>query len=314
MIAGALRRSRMDASSVEEIRALGRFAGSAEALALGDRAEAHPPVLKTHDRYGNRIDEVVYDPAYHQLMGGHAVRHGLHAAPPWMDPRPPDAHLIRALKFSVWSHVDAGHGCPISMTYSVVPALRAAPSLASLYEPLLCATRYDPELREPMTKRGLLAGMSMTEKQGGSDVRANTTDALPCSDGTYRITGHKWFTSAPPMSDLFLVLAQAPNGLSCFLVPRVLPDGTRNTFNLQRLKDKLGNRSNASSEVEYDETIGWPVGDEGRGVKIIVEMVNLTRLDCVLGTATAMRTGVAQAAHHAAHRSAFGGRVSTSNR
>ncbi|WP_420880771.1 acyl-CoA dehydrogenase family protein [Rhodococcus sp. (in: high G+C Gram-positive bacteria)] len=302
VIADVLRRSRLDPGAVEEIRALGELAGSAEALALGDLAEAHPPVLNTHDRYGNRVDEVVYDPAYHRLME-HAVRNGLHAAP-WADPRA-DAHLIRALKFSVWGHVDAGHGCPVSMTYAVVPALRTSPALASQFEPLLCAPHYDPELREPTSKRGLLAGMSMTEKQGGSDVRANTTDALPRSDGTYRLTGHKWFTSAP-MSDIFLVLAQAPSGLSCFLVPRVLPDGTRNTFNLQRLKDKLGNRSNASSEVEYDDTVGWLVGEEGRGVKTIVEMVNLTRLDCVLGTATAMRAGLAQAAHHAAHRSAFG--------
>ena len=306
VIADTLRRSRIDAVSIEEIRVLGKLGGSAEALALGDYAEAHPPVLNTHDRYGNRVDEVVYTPAYHQLME-HAVRHGLHAAP-WADPRT-NAHLIRALKFSVWGHVDAGHGCPISMTYSVIPALRTSPELASRYEPLLCAKHYDPGLREPMSKRGLLAGMSMTEKQGGSDVRANTTDAMPRSDGTYRITGHKWFTSAP-MSDIFLVLAQAPDGLSCFLIPRVLPDGTRNTFNLQRLKDKLGNRSNASSEVEYDDTIGWLIGEEGKGVKTIVEMVNLTRLDCVLGTATAMRTAVTHAAHHTAHRSAFGALLS----
>lgn len=305
-IGDALRPTGVTATDIDEIRDLGELAGRPEILELGDLAEAHPPRLATHDRYGNRIDEVVYDPAYHQLMD-HAVRHGLHAAP-WADPRP-NAHLIRAAKFSVWGHVDAGHGCPISMTYAVVPALRAAPELAAQYEPLLSARDYEPGLRAPMTKRGLIAGMSMTEKQGGSDVRANTTTATPQSDGTYRITGHKWFTSAP-MSDLFLVLAQvlaqAPGGLTCFLVPRVLPDGTRNTFALQRLKDKLGNHSNASSEVEYDDTVGWRVGDEGRGVKTIVEMVNQTRLDCVLGTATGMRTGLAQAAHHAAHRRAFG--------
>jgi putative acyl-CoA dehydrogenase len=191
------------------------------------------------------------------------------------------------------------------MTYAVVPALRANAEFAARYEPLLCATEYDPGLRAPLSKRGLIAGMSMTEKQGGSDVRANTTAAMPAPDGTYRITGHKWFTSAP-MSDLFLVLAQAPGGLSCFLVPRVLPDGTRNTFALQRLKDKLGNNSNASSEVEYDNTVGWLVGDEGRGVPTIIEMVNMTRLDCVLGSAAMMRAGTGMAVHHATHRKAFG--------
>ncbi|WP_405161936.1 acyl-CoA dehydrogenase family protein [Nocardia sp. NBC_01499] len=287
---------------LDELHEIGRLAGSAEAIELGDLAEAHPPTLKTHDRYGNRIDEVVYDPSYHQLMTN-AVGFGLHAAV-WADTRP-NPHLTRAAKLSVWGPVDAGHGCPISMTYAVVPALRVAPELAAQYEPLLSTKEYDPVLRAPLAKRGLLAGMSMTEKQGGSDVRANTTAATPMSEGAYRITGHKWFTSAP-MSDIFLVLAQAPGGLSCFLVPRVLPDGTRNTFALQRLKDKLGNHSNASSEVEYDNTVGWLVGDEGRGVQTIIEMVNLTRLDCTIGTATAMRTGVAMAAHHAAHRTAFG--------
>ncbi|MFI6046366.1 acyl-CoA dehydrogenase family protein [Nocardia sp. NPDC051321] len=297
----ALHRAGAD-HSLDELHEIGRLAGSAEAIELGDLAEAHPPTLKTHDRYGNRIDEVGYDPSYHRLMA-HAVGLGLHGAV-WADTRP-NPHLTRAAKLSVWGPVDAGHGCPISMTYAVVPALRAAPELAAQYEPLLCAKEYDPVLRAPLSKRGLLAGMSMTEKQGGSDVRANTTAATPMPDGSYRITGHKWFTSAP-MSDVFLVLAQAPGGLSCFFVPRVLPDGTRNTFALQRLKDKLGNRSNASSEVEYDNTIGWLVGAEGRGVPTIIEMVNLTRLDCTIGTATAMRTGVAAAAHHAAHRTAFG--------
>ncbi|WP_280465321.1 acyl-CoA dehydrogenase family protein [Nocardia brasiliensis] len=288
--------------ALDELHTIGRLAGSAAAIELGDLAEAHPPTLQTHDRFGNRVDEVVYDPSYHRLMT-YAIEFGLHGAV-WTDPRP-NPHLTRAAKLSVWGPVDAGHGCPISMTYAVVPALRAAPELAAQYEPLLCAREYDPGLRAPLTKRGLIAGMSMTEKQGGSDVRANTTTATPMSDGTYRITGHKWFTSAP-MSDVFLVLAQAPGGLSCFFVPRVLPDGTRNPFALQRLKDKLGNRSNASSEVEYDNTVGWLVGAEGRGVPTIIEMVNLTRLDCTLGTATAMRTGVAAAAHHGAYRSAFG--------
>ncbi|MFN7242470.1 MAG: acyl-CoA dehydrogenase family protein [Dietzia cercidiphylli] len=288
--------------AVDELHEVGRLAGSADALEWGDRAEANPPILRTHDRYGNRIDEVDYDPAYHELMR-RAVGFGLHGAP-WVDPRP-NPHLVRAAKSSVWGQTDAGHGCPISMTYAVVPALRRAPDLAAMFEPLLTSAHYDPVLAPPATKRGLTAGMSMTEKQGGSDVRANTTHATRNSDGTYSITGHKWFTSAP-MSDLFLVLAQAPGGLTCFCVPRVLPDGSRNPFLLQRLKDKLGNRSNASSEVEYDQTTGWIVGDEGRGVATIIEMVNMTRLDCTLGTATGMRVGVANAVHHAMHRRAVG--------
>jgi putative acyl-CoA dehydrogenase len=191
------------------------------------------------------------------------------------------------------------------MTYAIVPALRQAPDLASQFEPLLAATTYDFGLRPPLTKHGLCAGMSMTEKQGGSDVRANTTKATPQADGSYLITGHKWFTSAP-MGDLFMVLAQAPGGLSCFLLPRVLPDGTRNGMHLMRLKDKLGNRSNASAEVEYSGAQAWLVGAEGSGVRVILEMVNSTRLDCVLAAATSMRLGVIHAANHAAHRAAFG--------
>jgi putative acyl-CoA dehydrogenase len=194
------------------------------------------------------------------------------------------------------------------MTYAVVPALRTTPALAAQYEPLLTNRVYDFGLRAPLTKSGLIAGMSMTEKQGGSDVRANTTRAIRQTDGSYLLTGHKWFTSAP-MSDLFLTLAQTEDGLSCFLVPRVLPDGTRNTFYLQRLKDKLGNKSNASSEVEYEEALGWLVGQEGRGVRTIIEMVNMTRLDCAIAAAGGMRFGTAQAVHHATHRSVFGRRL-----
>jgi putative acyl-CoA dehydrogenase len=290
--------------AAEEIHELGRLAGSADAQALGRLAERVPPRLLTHDRYGHRVDEVEYVPAYHQLMET-AVGHGLHAAP-WADDRP-GAHVARAAKFMVWS-VDAGHGCPISMTYAVVPALRANPELAAQFESLLTNREYDPGLADPVTKRGLIAGMSMTEKQGGSDVRANTTTASPVdggADGTYALVGHKWFTSAP-MSDMFLTLAQAPGGLSCFLVPRVLPGGERNAIRFLRLKDKLGNRSNASSEIEYDGATGWLVGEEGRGVRTIVEMVNMTRLDCVIGTSAGMRTSLVLATHHARHRSAFG--------
>jgi putative acyl-CoA dehydrogenase len=288
-----------------EVRQLGRLGGSDPAQQWGRLANEHPPVLHTHDRYGNRIDEVEYLPQYHDLMRT-AVEHGLHGAP-WADERP-GAHVARAAKVLAWGTADAGHLCPISMTYAVVPALRTTPALAAQYEPLLTNREYDYALRAPLSKRGLIAGMSMTEKQGGSDVRANTTRAVPQPDGTFRLTGHKWFTSAP-MSDLFLTLAQAPGGLSCFLVPRILPDGTRNNFFLQRLKDKLGNKSNASSEVEYEDAVGWLVGDEGRGVRTIIEMVNMTRLDCALMAAGGMRMGVAQAVHHATHRSAFGARL-----
>ncbi len=289
-------------NALEEISEVGRLAGTARFQELGERAERHPPVLRTHDRYGHRIDEVTYDPAYHELMRM-AVGFGLHGAP-WTDPRP-QAHLIRAVKFSVWHVVDTGHGCPISMTYAAVPALRTDPRLAAMYEPLLASRVYEPGLRTPMTKAGLIAGMSMTEKQGGSDVRANTTRATPEADGTYRLVGHKWFTSAP-MSDIFLTLAQAPGGLTCFVVPRVLPDGSLNAIRLERLKDKLGNRSNASSEIEYENAVGLRLGDEGRGVRTIIEMVNGTRLDCVISTATLMMHATMQAAHHVAHRSAFG--------
>jgi len=288
-----------------EVRELALRANGAQAQEWGRLANEHPPVLRTHDRYGNRIDEVDYLPEYHSLMTV-AIEHGLHGSP-WADDRV-GSHVARAAKVISWGVADAGHICPISMTYAVVPALRATPSLAAQYEPLLTNRVYDHGLRAPLTKAGLIAGMSMTEKQGGSDVRANTTRAVPQSDGTYLLTGHKWFTSAP-MSDLFLTLAQTEGGLSCFLVPRVLPDGTANNFFLQRLKDKLGNKSNASSEIEYEDAAGWLVGDEGRGVKTIIEMVNMTRLDCSIAAAGGMRFGVAQAVHHATHRSAFGKRL-----
>ena len=287
--------------AIEEVSELGRLAGSDEVRELGRVAERNKPILRTHDRYGHRVDEVEYDASYHQLMQM-AVSHGLHGAA-WADRRP-GAHLAHAAKFMVWN-VDAGHACPIGMTYAVVPALRSNPDLAAKFEPLLTNRTYDFGLRDPATKRGLIAGMSMTEKQGGSDVRTNTTTATPQSDGTYQLVGHKWFTSAP-MSDLFLTLAQAPGGLSCFLVPRVLPGGALNPMRLMRLKDKLGNRSNASSEIEYDGAVGWLVGEEGRGVPTIAEMVNMTRLACVVGAASGMRTGLVQATHHAKHRSAFG--------
>ncbi|MEU5665756.1 acyl-CoA dehydrogenase family protein [Streptomyces longwoodensis] len=290
----------------EGIRRLGRRAGSAEAQEWGELANRHAPVLRTHDRYGHRVDEVDFHPSWHELMRV-AVEEGL-AGAPWADARP-GAHVARTAGGLVWGHTEAGHGCPTSMTYAAVPALRRQPDLAELYEPLLTSRAYDPGLRVPADKRGLLAGMGMTEKQGGSDVRTNTTTAAPTAEaGVYTLRGHKWFTSAP-MCDVFLVLAQAPGGLSCFLVPRVLPDGTRNAFRIQRLKDKLGNHSNASSEPEFDGTVAWLVGPEGQGVKTIIEMVNCTRLDCVMSSATLMRKTLVEAGHHVRHRSAFGARL-----
>ncbi|MFJ2210994.1 acyl-CoA dehydrogenase family protein [Streptomyces sp. NPDC101062] len=286
-----------------ELTALGRAAGSAEVQEWGARANDHPPVLRTHDRYGNRIDEVDFHPDWHHLLG-RAVSSGLTDA--WGRP---DGHLRRAAGFLVWSQAEAGHLCPVSMTHAAVPALRADPALAAEWEPRLTAHAYEPGLRPAAGKAGALFGMGMTEKQGGSDVRTNTTAALPLdASGEYVLTGHKWFCSAP-MSDGFLVLAQAPGGLTCFLVPRVLPDGTRNVFRLQRLKDKLGNRSNASGEVEFDGTWARRVGEEGRGVPTIIGMVAATRLDCVLGSAALMRQSVAQAVHHATYRTAFGGEL-----
>ncbi|MCD7440692.1 DNA alkylation response protein [Streptomyces lincolnensis] len=290
----------------QDIRRLGRVAGSAEAQKWADLANRHEPELRTHDRYGNRVDEVDFHPSWHHLMRV-AVTEGL-AGAPWAD-ESAGAHVARTAGGLVWGHTDAGHGCPTSMTYAAIPALRKEPELAKVYEPLLTGREYDPVLRVPTEKRGLLAGMGMTEKQGGSDVRTNTTSATPTAEsGVYTLRGHKWFTSAP-MCDVFLVLAQAPGGLSCFLVPRVLPDGGRNPFRIQRLKDKLGNRSNASSEPEFDGTVAWLVGPEGQGVKTIIEMVNCTRLDCVMMSATLMRKTLVEAGHHVRHRGAFGARL-----
>jgi putative acyl-CoA dehydrogenase len=286
-----------------DLGTLGRRAGSAEAISWGFDANANPPVLRTHDRFGNRLDRVDYHPSYHRLMEV-AVGAGLHAAP-WAETRP-GAHVARAAGFYVWSQVEAGHGCPISMTYSVVPALAADPELAAEWRPLLTSRTYDPTFAPAPGKAGAIAGMGMTEKQGGSDVRANTTVAEPTgSHGAHRLTGHKWFCSAP-MSDLWLMLARTAGGLSCFVVPRWTPDGSLNAVAIQRLKDKLGNRSNASSEIELEGAWGQLLGEEGRGVATIIEMVQHTRLDCVIGAAAGMRQAVAQAVHHATHRHAFG--------
>jgi putative acyl-CoA dehydrogenase len=274
-----------------------------EPLELGRLANEHPPRLRTHDRYGERIDEVEFHLAWHDLLRL-GVERGLHAAP-WRDPGP-GAHVARAAMFTTLAYAEAGVGCPLSMTHAAVPALRAAaPQLAAEWEPALTSLSYEPELRPIAAKHGALGGMAMTERQGGSDVRANETRADPLADDTYALTGEKWFCSAP-MCDVFLVVAQAAAGLTCFLVPRVLPDGARNGFRLQRLKDKLGNRSNASAEIALANAIGFRVGDEGRGVATIIEMVVHTRLDCALGSAALQRRAVAEATHHTAHRAAFG--------
>ncbi|MFE7857117.1 acyl-CoA dehydrogenase family protein [Streptomyces sp. NPDC057403] len=286
-----------------ELAALGRASGSAQVQEWGAQANDNPPRLRTHDRHGHRVDEVEFHPAWHRVLGK-GVGAGLTAA--WARPA---GHVRRAAAFLVWTQVEAGNLCPLSMTHAAVPALRTDPDLAATWEPRLTSMIYDRELRPARLKAGALFGMGMTEKQGGSDVRANTTAATPLAEeGTYTLTGHKWFCSAP-MSDGFLVLAQAPDGLSCFLVPRVLEDGSRNVFLLQRLKDKLGNRSNASAEVEFDGTWARRVGEEGRGVRTIIDMVAATRLDCVLGSAGLMRQAVAQAVHHCTYREAFGGRL-----
>src|SRR3954454_2297201 len=279
---------------------VGRVWGRAEVQDWGRLANENPPRLKTHDRYGNRIDEVEFHPSYHELMAL-SSEHGLHSLP-WTLDREGGYVLKAALTMSATA--DAGHGCPITMTSAAIPALRATPEIAAEWEPLLLARGYDGELRPAREKGSAKCGMAMTEKQGGSDVRANTTRAEPEGDW-WRITGHKWFCSAP-MCDLFLVLAQTDEGVTCFAVPRILPDGSRNTFRLQRLKDKRVNRSTAAWEVEFAGTYGQLVGEPGRGVPTIIEMVAHTRLDCVIGSAGGMRAAVAQATWHTAHRSAFG--------
>lgn len=289
-------------ADAEKLHRIGRHVGTAEYQHDAELANTIQPVHHAYDRWGHRVDEIEFHPAYHRIMR-YSVKQGLHTSA-WAHPGP-GANVERAAGFMLVSQIESGHGCPISMAHAVVPSLRLSPEVAAEWEPGLLSTVYDPELRDPATKDGVIFGMAMTEKQGGSDVRANTTTAEPAGDGHHMLRGHKWFCSAP-QSDAFLVLAQAPEGLSCFLVPRVLPGGERNPFLVQRLKDKLGNKSNASSEVEFDGTLGRMVGEPGRGVRTIIEMVGRTRLDCVLGAATGMRQGVAEAAWHARHRAAFG--------
>jgi putative acyl-CoA dehydrogenase len=293
----------------EDLLALGARIGGEPLHVWGFQANAYPPVLKAFDLYGNRVDEVEYHPAWHALtrLG---VEAGVHANP-WREPKP-GAHVARAGLFYLLSQAEAGFLCPLSMTFSVVPALRAQPELAREWEPRFTSRSYDPRSLPAPQKSGAICGMAMTEKQGGSDVRANTTRARPLGKGgpgeEYELMGHKWFCSAP-MSDAFLALAQTPKGLSCFLLPRWLPDGTRNRIQIQRLKDKMGNRSNASSEIEYNNAWARMVGEEGRGVATIIEMVAHTRLDCTMGGAAVMRIALTRALHHARHRSAFGRRL-----
>ncbi|HXB15882.1 MAG TPA: isovaleryl-CoA dehydrogenase [Solirubrobacteraceae bacterium] len=291
---------------LERAAELGRFVGGAPQQEWGRLANENPPVLRTFDRYGHRIDEVEFHPAWHKLMQM-GVENELHSLP-WTSSEP-FPHTARAALYMTAMQAEAGYACPITMTFAVVPALRAQPELAAEWEPLLMSRSYDGHLIPAHEKGSAISGMAMTEKQGGSDVRANTTVARPLNGGgagaEYELVGHKWFCSAP-MSDVFLVLAQTDEGVSCFLMPRILPDGSRNAFHIQRLKDKLGNRSNASSEVEFHGAWSRMVGEPGRGVPTIIEMVGHTRLDCVIGSAAGMRTGVVNATWHTAHRSAFG--------
>ena len=287
---------------------LGAEAGSAETVQHARLANVHTPELRTHDRYGHRVDQVDFHPSYHALLGG-ALRHGLHGTP-WS--RGPGAHLERAAGFIVWTQAEPSVLCPVSMSYAVTPALRSNESLYDAWRTRIASTQYDARLVPLAQKTAVTLGMGMTEKQGGSDVRANTTRAE--ADGAdawgprVRITGHKWFFSAP-MCDAFLVLAQAPGGLSCYFLPRWLPDGTPNALRIQRLKDKLGNKANASSEVEFDRSVAWQVGEEGRGVPQILSMGAITRLDCALGTSGLMRHALALALHHCSERRAFGKRL-----
>jgi putative acyl-CoA dehydrogenase len=292
-----------------ELRTLGAKVGSEEVIAWGFLANEHPPTLHTHDRFGYRIDEVEFHPAWHRLLEL-SVSAGI-AGRPWRDVRK-GAHVARAAASLMASQNEAGHGCPMTMTYASVPALRAQPEVAAAWLPKITSDVYDARLLPMEQKTGVLVGMAMTEKQGGSDVRANTTRAVAQGrggpGGEYLLTGHKWFCSAP-MCDAFLVLAAAPQGLGCFLLPRFLPDGSRNAFYFQRLKDKLGNRSNASSEIEFDGASATLVGEEGHGVRTILEMASHTRLDCVIGSSALMRQGLVQANHHIRERAAFGKRL-----
>ncbi|MEE2786453.1 MAG: acyl-CoA dehydrogenase family protein [Myxococcota bacterium] len=289
----------------DELVQFGGLVGGHEIMEHGRLANENPPVLKAFDAFGRRQNVVEYHPSYHALMAT-SMAHGLHAQP-WTDTRS-GAMVARAAKTYMMSQIEAGHGCPVTMTFASVPALQHSPSLAEAWLPKIKAHTYDARNIPIDQKTGCTVGMAMTEKQGGSDVRANTTRAFKQSDGTYSLVGHKWFCSAP-MSDLFLTLAQEDVGLSCFVVPRWTPAGTPNSMDIQRLKTKVGNRSNASSEIEYNEAYALRLGEPGRGVRTIIDMVAHTRLDCVVASAGLMHFAVAQAIHHCRHRSTFGRRL-----
>ncbi|WP_323845177.1 acyl-CoA dehydrogenase family protein [Microbulbifer magnicolonia] len=286
----------------DDLQRYGEVCGRPEMIQRGFDANEFKPIFEPHDRVGNRVDLVRYHPAYHQLMQL-ALSEGLHSSP-WTDPKP-GAHVARAAKYYLHSQLEAGHGCPVTMTFASVPSIRLTPELAQEWLPKITARGYDPSNRPHTEKSALTIGMGMTEKQGGSDVRANTTTATPVGDGTYELVGHKWFTSAP-MCDAFLMLAQTDSGLTCFLVPRWRPDGSKNPIQVQRLKNKAGNVSNASSEIELRGALGWLVGEEGRGVNAIIEMVSTTRFDCMIGSSGGQRQAVVQAIYHSSQRSAFG--------
>ncbi len=289
-----------------DLTAFGNRIGTADYLQLGFAANKYTPEFDTHDRFGNRVDLVSYHPAYHTLMDT-AIRHGLHSSP-WTAPRA-GAHVARAAHSYLHGQVEAGHGCPITMTFACIPSIRTTPAIAALWEPRITAREYDPRNVPDTRKRAVTIGMGMTEKQGGSDVRSNSTRAYPLgqrgSGEPYELVGHKFFLSAP-MCDAFLVLAQTEAGPSCFLVPRWRPDGSKNPLQVLRLKKKLSNASNASSEIELRGALGWLLGEEGRGVRTIVEMVSLTRFDCMIGSAAGMRMALSQALHHCGIREAFG--------
>jgi putative acyl-CoA dehydrogenase len=289
-----------------QLREVGKLLGGEEAQRWGFEANENEPELHTHDRFGNRRDEVTFHPSWHQLMRT-AIENQVHSLP-WIDTRK-GTNVARAGLFMLLAQNELGHTCPVSMTFSSIAALRFDPELTAQWESRILSPKYDPRFLPAAEKSGVLVGMGMTEKQGGSDVRANTTRAERLSHSReFRITGHKWFCSAP-MCDAFLILAQAPKGLSCFFLPRWTPMGERNNFYIQRLKQKMGNRSNASSEVEFVGAWAQLVGEEGRGVQTIIEMVNCTRLDCLIAAAALMRQGALQAVHHARHRKTFGKRL-----
>lgn len=294
------------ASRSDSLQQFGALTGSAEVIKWGFQANKVRPEFRTHDRHGRRVDEVDFHPAYHQLMKT-SIENGLHAIP-WTDGNT-DANVYRAALSYMMSQVEAGHGCPITMTFAAIPTLRKQPDIAKVWEPLITSRVYDPANKPFFEKKGVTIGMAMTEKQGGSDVRANTTKAYPVGQRgggqLYELVGHKYFVSAP-MCDAFLVLAQAEGGISCFLVPRWRNDGSKNPLQIQQLKNKMGNVSNASSEAELRGAQGWLIGEEGRGVANILEMVALTRFDCMIGSAGGMRQAMAQILHHCSQRSAFG--------